>query len=305
MRGWRIRIAALMAAAGCMLCGCSNLQAERQRPEYTVCVVLKALNSHYWMDMRSGMEQAADKANIDLTLLYPESEEENKAQQDLIADALKSEPDLLMVAACDSLDTNWYVREAEERGVQLLMVDTGAIDSNVPYIGTDNQSVGRMAAEYLSKTLPKGASIVIMTGSRRQKSHIDRISAFQKNLDPSFRIEEIFYTDLSQYAGYNNIKSMGDRPFDAVFCGNAVVGLGVATAVVEMEREVQIIAMDTQDDALQALEDGTMTAFISQDGYTIGYQAIETAVAALESGEKPEDVLFDSELLTKVSEEVQ
>ena len=59
-----------------------------------------------------------------------------------------------------------------------------------------------------------------------------------------------------------------------------------------------MISVDTKADAVQILRDGAMDAMIAQDGYEIGYQAIETAVETLRSGEMPEDTLFDGELVT-------
>ena len=67
--------------------------------------------------------------------------------------------------------------------------------------------------------------------------------------------------------------------------------------------QAEIIAVDTQADAYQILEDGTMDALLSQDGYTIGYEAIAAAVHTLETGELPEDKLFASELLTSPGKE--
>lgn len=285
-----------------LLCGCDTLEMERDRPEYTISVVLKALNSHYWLDMRSGMEQAAKELGIDLVLLYPSGELENQEQQDLISDALNSGTDLLLFAPCDSYDTRWIVETAAEKQIPLLTVDTRALDADLPYIGSDNEQIGALAAQYFSAHLPEGGAIVIMAGSDHQASHLDRIDSLRRHLDASVHIAAIIYTDMSQTSGYNSMKQMAGQAVDGVFCANAVIGLGVATGVAETGRDVQIIAVDTQVDSVQALRNGTMNALLSQDGYEIGYQAILTAVDTLQSGVLPEDVLFSSELLTETSE---
>lgn len=297
-RHHRIKEGLCLLMAACLLSGCGALQTERDRPDHQICVVLKALNSHYWLDMRSGMEQAAADLQIDLTLLYPSGELENEEQQDLIADALESGADLLLTAPCDSFDTQWFVNKAKEKQIPVLTVDTQARDTELPYIGSDNLQIGRLAAEYLSDILPKNAFVAIMAGSSRQASLIDRINAFRDHLDPSFRVK-IFYTDVTQQEGYAGIKTLEDQEVDAVLCANAVIGLGVATGMMEMGKKAEILAVDTPADALGALEAETMTALLAQDGYAIGYQAVETAVQTLKTGKLPENVLFPSELLTK------
>lgn len=280
-----------------LLTGCSKLAAERNQPEYTVSVVLKALNSHYWLDMRSGMEQAAEELEIDLRLLYPSGELENEEQKALIEDALQADTDLLLFAPCDSYDTQWVAVRAQAEHIPVLTVDTRALDADLPYIGSDNEQIGQLAADYLSDHLEPGASVVVMAGSDRQASHIDRIQALQDSLDPSMTISRIIYTDMTQFAGYQTMKQLAGQSFDAVFCANAVIGLGVANGLFEMGRDIPVLAVDTQMDALQALQEGAMDALLSQDGHEIGYQAICTAVQTLRTGELPEDIHFTSELL--------
>jgi len=291
----------VLAASGCT--GCTPLRTERDRPDYTVSVVLKALNSNYWLDMRSGMEQAAKELGIDLVLLYPSSELENEEQQDLIADALESETDLLLFAPCDSYDTQWVVERAQEKEIPVLTVDTRALDSDLPYIGSDNTQIGALVGDYFSGCLQEGSAVVVMAGSDNQASHNDRIISLRSHMDWSIPIIEIFHTDMTQIDSYNNIKTMSGRKFDGVFCANAAIGRGTATGIMEMGREVPVIIVGTPMEAYQMLKDGTVSAVLSQDGYEIGYQAIETAVEMLDSGKLPEDILFPSELLIAAGQE--
>ncbi len=281
-----------------MISGCKPLSTERGRPDYTVSVVLKALDSSYWLDMRSGMEQAAKALDIDLVLLYPSSELENEEQQDLISDALESDTDLLLFAPCDSYNTKWVVERARKKDIPVLTVDTRALDSDLPYIGSDNSQIGALAGDYFSGCLQEGAAVVVMAGSVSQASHSDRIYSLRSHMDKSIHIIEIFHTDMTQIDSYNSIKTMEGRAFDGVFCANITIGLGASTGIMEMGREVPVVTVGTPSDAYQVLKDGAVSAVLSQDGYEIGYQAIEAAVETLKSGNLPEDILFESELLT-------
>lgn len=288
-----------------LLCGCGGIQMRRGQPDYTVGVVLKGMQTHYWMDMRSGMEQAALDNGIDLYLLYPEGELETEEQKGMIGDVLNSDADLLLVAPCDSYDTEWFAERAEEKDIPVLTVDTRAIDTDLPYIGADNEAVGRLAAEYLSEQLPPNARIAIIAGAQNQASHLDRIGSFRRYLDPSFRVVRIFYTDVLQSDGYETAKQLEGERIDGIFCASAAVGLGAATAQAELGETAQIVAVDTVDDALQALQDGTMNALVSQSGYDIGYRAVETAVRTLKTGTLPKDVRISGELLTKEHAEAE
>ncbi len=278
---------------------------QKSQPTYRIGVVLKAMNSHYWMDVRSGMEQAAEDYQADLCLLYPSGEQEEAEQNDLIQDLLGNEIDTLLVAPCNSYRTKWFAEQAAAKNISVLMVDTRALDAELPYVGADNTGVGQTAAEYLNEVLPQNAEIVILSGVISQASHLDRITSFQQYLNPSFTVTQIFYTDILLSEGYTCAKSVIGQGVDAIFCTSAVVGLGVATAQEELhDPNLRIVAVDTMNDALQAVQDGTMDALISQSGYDIGYQAIATAVESLRAGTACPSVQIEGKLLTQENLEV-
>ena len=292
----RRMIGALLCLTG-FLCGCGSISMHRDQPAYSVGVVLKACNSPYWMDMASGMEQAAADYGIDMTLLYPAGEQEDEEQNNLISDMLDSGVDLLMAAPCDSYDTEWFIEKAEKQGTVVLSVDTRAMDAELPYIGSDNLMFGRMAAEYFNEQLEPGDSILLLYGPGNQSSIIERDQALREHLDPEIRIQGVRYTELSEENGYEAVQKL-EEPVDGIYCQNVVLGRGAVEALTERGWESKVISVDTKADAVQILRDGAMDAMIAQDGYEIGYQAIETAVETLRSGEMPEDTLFDGELVT-------
>ena len=282
-----------------LLCGCGGVSYTQRTPTYTVGVVLKAMNSQHWMEMRSGMEQAATDNNIDLKLLYPSAENREDEQDDLIRDTMNSGIDLLMVAPCNSYHTRWFVAEAEQSGLPVLTVDTQAFDSDLPYIGADNTAIGRMAAQHLSDVLPEGASVAIISGASNQSSHNERIQAFRDTLRADLSVSSIQYTDSEFSQGYECAKNLAETPVRGIFCTSAVLGLGAAAVQPKNAARPLIVAVDTQADAMQAVQDGTIDALITQSGYDIGYRAIETALVTLRTKKMPDDVLLSGELLTK------
>ena len=280
-----------------LLCGCSSIEMHREQPEYSVGVVLKALNSPYWLDMKSGMEQAAADYGVDLILLYPKGEQEAEEQQNLISDMLNSDIDLLMVAPCNSYNTNWFVQQAEERDIQLLTVDTRAMDTDLPYIGSDNYLFGKMVAQYLNEQLGEDASLFMLFGPENQSSIIERYQAMRDELKDGIRIRDVQYYELSEENGYQAVQKLTE-PVDAIFCQNVVIGCGAVEALTEKGWTAKVVAVDTRADAIEILQNGTMDAMVAQDGYEIGYQAIELARESMKSGQTMEDVLFGGELLT-------
>ena len=60
-----------------------------------------------------------------------------------------------------------------------------------------------------------------------------------------------------------------------------------------------IVSVDTQDDALSALKNGTLDGLVTQDGYEAGFKAVYEVVALLEGEEIEENTYIHTELLTR------
>ena len=296
------KILAAAALQLALLCACTPIHMEENLPSYTVGVVLKAMNSQHWLEIRSGMEQAAVDRDAELLLLYPENEQAVAEQDELIQSLLDREVDALLVAPCDSYHTAWFGEQAQDRSILCISVDTKAYDCDLPYVGADNTDIGRIAADCIAENLQEQDFVGVISGPTRQSSHIDRFAGFQARLDavcPDVKIE-VGHTDSRFAQGLEQAEAFLHRAdCGALFCTNAVTGLAAAQAQNQMGTDAWIVAVDTQDDALYAVQDGTIDALVTQSGYEIGYQAICVAVDALEDGTRPEDLLLPSQLLTQ------
>lgn len=180
-----------------LLCGCSSIEMHKEQPEYSVGVVMKALYSPYWLDMKSGVEQAVADYGVDLILLYPKGEQ-----------------------------------EAKKRDVQLLTVDTRAMDTDLPYIGSDNYLFGKIVAQYLNEQLGEDASLFMLFGPENQSSIIERYQAMRDELKDGIGIRDVQYYELSEENGYQAVQNLTE-PVDAVFCQNVVIACGAVEALTE------------------------------------------------------------------------
>ena len=289
-----------------LLCGCSSfrdISGSRKRPQYSIGVALKAANSPYWMDMQTGMQKAAADYDVDLTLVYPSDESQTEEQNQLIKDLLDSDIDLLLAAPCDCFGASWIAKTAEEKNIPFLSVDDRAVNSKVPYIGSDNKRIGRDAGEYFNETLPEGSSVYVVLGPYNQMSCQERLYGIRSTLSDSIALEHVEYTDMTEKDAYRCIMQ-AKEPIDGVFCHNIIAAQGVIAALQERGWDAEIITVDTKEDAMRVLNQKKIDAFFEQDGYKIGYQAIKTAFETLQNGELPEgNVLFRSKLITNANQE--
>lgn len=287
----------------CMLflqSGCSETTLLEEKPRWHIGVVLKTMDSEHWQGIRSGMENTAKKHNISLTILYPENEWAEDAQQVFIRDMLTLDIDALIVSPCNSTNTGWFVELAEQADISLFTADTRALDRDIPFIGVDNNEVGKMAAEYLLSQLGDQAVFAGVAGAQKQAQTIDRSQSFRKKIrekQPDKTIEVC--VENSGFAdAMHTTEALISKETDGVFCFSAIMGLGAVKAKEESGSDLCIVAVDTQDDALKAVKNGTLNALITQSGYEIGQAAIETVLQALQ-GKTVENTYVSCELVTK------
>lgn len=291
-----------------LIAGCSAKESlEQEQKKYTIGVLVKAMNSQHWMEMRSGIQDAALQYQADVILLYPEDETKTEQQRIMFYDLLEAEPDVILFAPCDSDNSRDLVESAEEKNIKVFALDTRTRDVELPYIGADNYLIGQLAAQQFSRLLEAGDQIGVITGVKTQMSHIERVQGFVDQIvkDGRLKVEEIRYADsdfkqsMEETAGLlSNYPSLA-----GVFCTSAVMGLG---AMEECRAEflsnnIDIIAVDTQDDALSAVRNGMLQGLVTQNGYEVGYKAVETAVKSLSGQSVPMNTYVETKMLTRIN----
>lgn len=292
-----------------LLCtGCNgSLLADEGEKTRTIGVLLKAMNSQHCMEMSMGIQDAARKYGAEVILLYPQEETQGEQQEKMFADLLAAEPDVILFAACDSDRGKDLVEHANQKGIPVFALDTPLQDVAVPYIGADNWQIGRLAAERMDELLGRGDQVAIISGAKNQLSHRERIEGFQQELERRGRLSvvDIGYADAQFALAMSETANLrAEYPeLKGIFATSAVMTLGVmeeckADFVIY---EMKIIGVDTQTDVLSALEKGILAGLVTQDGYEMGYRAVETAMQSLAGEEIADQVHIETQMLTKAN----
>ena len=87
-------------AAGLLLlsaCGANTPPA----PLHSVTLVAKSTQTEFWLSVFAGAEAAAAEYNLELTTVGPETEEDYKTQNEMIAQAVEAGTEALVFSAID------------------------------------------------------------------------------------------------------------------------------------------------------------------------------------------------------------
>ena len=273
----------LLLALLIILTGCGTIPNQITKQEKKrVCVIVKAMDSIHWMQVADGLQQAAKKYNLALTILYPEAEDDEQTQLSLLKDAIASHPDALAIAPCNAESVQNYVVKAREQGIKTVYLDENVnAPTHIPYVGSDNELIGEMAAQAFASQLRDGANVAVIAGSEEQTTHCQRVDGFVQYIEQSTTLQmtEVCHVDNSSRAGGRAMMAQLLEKYDdldAVFCTNAMMVIG---ALQERENQgrngIALVGVDTQSDALSAVQNGQILAMISQNGYEIGYRTIK------------------------------
>ncbi len=295
-----IKLLTLLLAA--LLTGC-GAEPEEQSQSRTICVVVKAMDSVHWMSVEDGLKQAASDYNVHVNVLWPEHENDVDAQNSILADVIVSKPDAIALAPCDSEHVE-TLQSARDADIPCFYIDTRAETCDFPYIGSDNYKIGQLAAQKLAETLESG-TVAVISGSQQQSTHTERTSGFMDYIEQE---TQLAVCAVKQAPNSNETEGMQcmqelleEYPdLKGVFCTSAMIVLGAMQQRDSMARQsVRLVGVDTQSDALTAVQYGRILAMVGQNGYQIGYRAVEQIVHALEGEDIPQETYVTNDLITR------
>ena len=269
-------------------------------PQYTIGVVLKAMDSEHWLSVRSGMTEAAQQNNMRLIVITAENETAYHEQNKIIDDLLANDIDALIVSPTNIYHTREFVETAHKKNIPVFSIDE-EIDG-ISYIGSDNYAVGRMAAAFMAENLPVGSEVSVISGSANQNAHIQRTAGFVNYIEENsaLRIGKTMAAETQYRQAMNQAeKLLRERPNTrGIFVTSAIMTLGVIEATERNFQAVTIVGVDTQNDAIMAVKKGSIDALISQDGHESGKLAIEVVAAHLNNQPVQKYNFISNELIT-------
>lgn len=284
------------------LFGCAKTEAYRKSEEkYIVGVVTKSSSSEYWMSVHSGMEAAASELDMEVVFLAPDSELKQDVQEKLVDKLIERNVDALAIAPIDSYDMPEYMKTVEESGIPTVSFDTAFEGQKFPYVGIDNRQAGYKLAEILAEEIGYEGEVGIVAGSLEQMGHKERVEGFLEYMESEPEITVVFTE-----SGYANLQMSGEKvraildeypDVKGIFATSAVTALGLSDAT--GDRDIKIVTIDEQKDAVDALEKGAFSALALQSGYKIGYETIHLLGRMKKKEDDLEDFVVETEILTQ------
>jgi len=269
---------AVVMAAALLAAGCGP-RAEAPKTDATpeaprVALVLKTLNSPFFIDMERGAQEAAKRLGVNLTVQAAEREVDVDKQMQIIENLIQTGIKVLLVTPSGSKEIAPAIAKANKAGIRVVVVDTrvdagAARDAGITidsYIGSDNYEGGKMAGSYLVQATGGKASVGVLEGIPGHETGDQRLRGFKDAVKDAKGIKIVASqtANWERDQGFTVFQNMLEAhpEIDAVFSANDMMALGAVEAIAAKGKtgKIKVVGYDAVEDAKKAIADGTIVA---------------------------------------------
>lgn len=303
-------MATVVAGAGCGPRG-EAPKAETEAPR--VALVLKTLNSPFFIDMERGAQEAAKRLGVNLTVQAAEREVDVDKQMQIIENLIQTGVKVLLVTPSGSKEIAPAIAKANKAGIRVVVVDTrvdpqAARDAGITvdsYIGSDNYEGGKIAGNYLVQATGGKANVGVLEGIPGHETGDQRLRGFKDAVKDAKGVKIVASqtANWERDQGFTVFQNMLEAhpEIDAVFSANDMMALGAVEAIAAKGRtgKIKVVGYDAVDDARKAIADGTIVASVAQFPSEMGKVAVESADKLLKGQPVPAEQLVRIDLVTR------
>lgn len=303
----------LVLAAAIGMGGCAPAGDNGGDGRPTVALVLKTLNHPFFVDMRRGAQDAADRLGLQLQVQAAEREMDVEKQMQIVENLIQTGISVLCITPSGSREIVAALVKAQQAGIPVIVVDTrvdaeAARESGVTpltFIGSDNYEGGKLAGEYAVAQTQGQARVAILEGIPGHETGDSRLRGFRDALRaaPGMQIVASQPANWERDQGFNVFQNMlqAHPDIDLVFAASDLMALGAVEAIAAAGKtgRIRVIGFDALDDAKAAIEAGTMQASVAQFPYEMGRLAVESAARVMGGETLPPELMVKLEMVTK------
>jgi len=281
----------------------------------TVALVLKTLNSPFFIEMQRGAQAEADRLGVNLVVQAAEREVDVDKQMQIIENLIQTKVGALAITPSGSKEIVPAILKANQAGIPVVIVDTrvepaAAKEAGIKietFVGSDNYEGGKVAGQHLVEISGGKAKIALLEGIPGHETGDSRLRGFKDATkgSPGIQIVASQTANWERDQGFNVFQNMlqAHPEIDTLFACNDMMALGAVEAIQAAGRtgKVRVIGFDAVDDARKAMTAGTMVASVAQFPADMGRLAVESAVQLIRGQKPPPEHQVRIELVTKAN----
>lgn len=288
LRRRELLLGASAVAGLSLLSGCAKPAASQD-----ILVSFSDLSQPFFVAMRRDLEDEAKKLGVKVQVLDGQNNS-SKQGADLAVAGVQG-IGAVIVAPADSRALASSVDDLAADGVIVVSVDRHIEGAKhpVPHFGADNVAGGRAMADWVVKTYPKGARVVVITNDPGSSSSIERVKGIHDGLAAGGAVYKIVAEqtgnskrDQALTVTQNVLTSLGAQHPDVILCLNDDMAMGALEAIHGAgftSKQIAVVGFDAIPEALAHIKAGDMAATVEQNPGEQIRTALRAVVAGLRS----------------------
>ena len=289
-----LAVLATALAAGCQRGGGEGGGAR-------IGLSVSTLNNPFFVTLQDGAQSAADEAGAEL--IVSDAQNDTAQQQDDIQNFVTQQVNVILVNPVDSDAVVPAIEAANQANIPVIALDRGTSGGELATtIASDNVQGGNLAGEELIRLVGSG-SVAQLEGTPGADPARDRGEGFQDAIAAQSAIEVI----ASQSANFDRAEGLNvaenilqaNPDIAGIFAQNDEMALGAVQALGDNAGDdVKVVGFDAIEDALSAIQDGTMNATVAQQPAEIGSLGVENAISVINGESVEENIPVEVQLVT-------
>ena len=270
----------------------------------TLGLALSTLNNPFFVTLRDGAQKEADAEGIALIVVDGQNDPAKQASQ--IEDLISKKVDAILLNPTDSNAVVPAVQKANAANIPVFTIDRSAAGGTVvSHIASDNVAGGKMAADFLCKTIGGKGNVVELQGIAGTSAARDRGKGFDDEMAATCAGAKIVVqrpADFDRAKGNSVFSDILTAQPDiaGVFAHNDEMVMGALQAADAAKRTgITFVGFDAIDDAVKAVQAGKLAATIAQQPAVMGQLGIDTAVRSLNGDKVDASIPVALTLVTK------
>jgi ribose transport system substrate-binding protein len=249
----------------------------------------------FYQVMEIGVNAAVADMGLELVTQIPPTWGVEVQTPLLDAMIARGDIDYLIIAPTEKDQMVGPLEAALDAGIKIITVDTflgdgdyvnGPVTFPISYIGSDNIEGGRISARGLAEAIGGEGKVYISTTHPNVSSVEGRAIGFYEVMDneyPDIEVVGLEYNLNDPATAQTQTAAVLEREPElaGVFGTNVFSAQGAGTAVVNagLGGEVEVVAYDATQLAIELLREGVVSLVLAQKPYDMGYMAVMFAVA--------------------------
>ena len=253
------------------------------RRTFMIGLIVPDLMHSFFAEIAKGVSAAIRPLGYDVVICN--SEEDPSVEDSEIERLLGRQVDGLVLASSQASASAKIFARMDSRNIPYVLIDRRFAELQAPYVGADDQAIGRLATSHL---IEKGCKRIAHIAGEQRPTGAGRLAGYKESLEAAripFQDSYVVHAkdDATGYQVTRRLLALDPRP-DGIFGYNDPTAAGAMKAILEaglqIPRDIKVIGVGNvhYSDLLRV-----PLSTIDQSSTSIGQQAADILIKAITS----------------------